>query len=161
MDRGIWASWYDLPEDKREDYCAWLHGRHLPAMLERAGFLWAAHYEVEGEGAQMKQVKNTALTYAAPGEVPGGTVYVLLIGAASPHVFFDPALADVEKEHSDETRAMLALREGLRECIFSEEARVDGEVPASRRGPRSRWGSSSPGTRRRSTTSARGTSSIA
>ena len=132
MDRGIWASWYDLPEEKREDYCAWLHGRHLPAMLQRAGFLWAAHYEVAGDGAQMEQVKNTALTYAAPGELPGGTQYVLLFGAVSPHVFFDPTLADIEKEQDDETRAMLGLREGLRECIFSEEARVDGPSVAAR-----------------------------
>ena len=74
----------------------------------------------------MKQVKNTALTYAAPGELPGGTGYVLLFGATSPHVFFDPTLADVAKGYDDETRAMLGLRGGYRECIFSEEARVDG-----------------------------------
>lgn len=132
MDRGIWASWYDLPEDKKEDYCAWLHGRHLPSMLRRSGFLWAAHYEVAGEGAQMEQVKNTALTYTAPGELPGGTGYVLLFGAVSPHVFFDPTLADVAKEYDDETRAMLGIREGYRECIFSEEARVDGPDVAAR-----------------------------
>ena len=132
MDRGIWAAWYDLPEEKREDYVAWLHGRHLPAMLKRAGFLWAAHYEVAGEGAQMKQVKRTALTYAAPDALPGGARYVLLFGAASPHVFFHPSLADMAKEHDDETRAMRGVRAGYRECIFSEEARVDGPDVAGR-----------------------------
>ena len=57
---------------------------------------------------------------------PAATRYVLLFGAVSPHVFFDPTLGDIAKEHDEETRAMLGLRTGYRECIFSEEARVDG-----------------------------------
>ena len=48
MDRGIWVTWYDLPEDGRESYFSWLHQSYIPGMLKRPGFLWGAHYaEVE------------------------------------------------------------------------------------------------------------------
>ena len=134
MDRGIWASWYDLPDEKREAYCAWLHGDCLPAMLRRGGFLWAAHYEITGGGAQMERVKADALSYAEGGEVPSGTRFLLLFGAASPHVFFQPTIDEIEKEQSAEARAMLGLRVGLRACVFSEEARVEGP-DADARGP--------------------------
>ena len=45
MDRGIWATWYDLPEEGKEEYIAWLHDVHLPKALLRPGYLWAAHIE--------------------------------------------------------------------------------------------------------------------
>ena len=49
MDNSIWATWYDLAEAGRDDYFAWLHGTHLPALMARPGYLWAASYEVVGE----------------------------------------------------------------------------------------------------------------
>ncbi len=132
MDRGIWAAWYDLPEESEEAYCAWLHEQHLPAMLGRPGFLWAAHYEATGGGEQMEQVKNEALAHAGEDAVPGGTRFILLFGAVSPHVFFHPTIREIAREHTQETQAMLGLRAGLRTCIFSEEARVDGPAVAAR-----------------------------
>ena len=30
MDRGVWATWYNLPDQGRGDYLAWLHGSYLP-----------------------------------------------------------------------------------------------------------------------------------
>lgn len=132
IDRGVWAAWYDLPAERREDYCAWLHGQYLPGLLERAGFLWAAHYEVTGGGAQMERVRSAALAYAPREALPGGTQFVLLIGAPSPHVFFHPAVAEVERAQGEEAAAMLRLRAGLRACIFSEEARVDGPDAGAR-----------------------------
>ena len=43
MDRGLFATWYDLPSDTEAEYLDWLHGTYLPAMLRRPGYLWAAH----------------------------------------------------------------------------------------------------------------------
>ena len=43
MDQGIRAVWYDLPEDKKDDYIEWLHGTYLPEVLQRPGILWAAN----------------------------------------------------------------------------------------------------------------------
>jgi hypothetical protein len=45
MARGIWATWYDLPEEGKPEYLSWLHTVHIPAMLARPGYLWAAHVQ--------------------------------------------------------------------------------------------------------------------
>ncbi len=33
-DRGLWATWYDLPENGRDNYLGWLHGTYLPIVLK-------------------------------------------------------------------------------------------------------------------------------
>src|SRR5207247_11165673 len=43
-DRGLWATWYDLPEAGRSEHLAWVHETYIPALLKRPGYLWAAHY---------------------------------------------------------------------------------------------------------------------
>ena len=43
MDRGIWAIWYDLPEQGEDEYLEWLHEKYIPEALSRHGYLWAAH----------------------------------------------------------------------------------------------------------------------
>ncbi len=131
IDRGIWATWYDLPAEGRDDYLAWLHEVHLPEALRRPGYLWAAHFEVAGGGSRMSQVKEK-LTYTSESGVGGGTRFVMLFGAASPHVFCNPGLVRLAVSQSAETREMLGSRLGVRTCIFSEEARVDGPEVASR-----------------------------
>src|SRR5205809_4230227 len=77
-DRGLWATWYDLPGEGREAYLNWLHGTYLPALLERPGYLWAAHYatrEREGGGA-------TEIQHTMDPKVGTGYHYILLVGAA-------------------------------------------------------------------------------
>ena len=34
-DRGLWITWYDLPESGRDAYLIWLHESYLPALLKR------------------------------------------------------------------------------------------------------------------------------
>lgn len=131
MDRGIWAAWYDLPEGGREEYLDWLHGTNLPEMLRRPGYLWAAHFEVASGGSRMDQVKEK-LTYTPDETIGRGTGYVLLFGAASPHVFCGPGAVQLEKDQNSEVGKFLGLRTGARTCIFSEEARVDGPEVAAR-----------------------------
>ena len=48
------------------------------------------------------------------------------MGAATPHTFFNPSLAQLERQQDSETREMLALRQGTRTCILTEVDRVDG-----------------------------------
>jgi hypothetical protein len=131
MDRGIWAAWYDLPESGGDEYIGWLHETYLPEMLKRPGYLWAAHFEVTGGGSRMNRVQEK-LTYTSDESAGSGTGYILLFGAASPHVFCGPSLAEIEKEQTPETGGMLGRRIGVRTCIFNEEARVDGPEVASR-----------------------------
>jgi len=46
-DRGLWVTWYDLPDNGRDPYLSWLHESYLPAQLKRPGYLWAAHYATQ------------------------------------------------------------------------------------------------------------------
>ena len=44
MDNGIWATWYNLDEERKEDHINWLHNNYLPNILTHDGVVWAAHY---------------------------------------------------------------------------------------------------------------------
>lgn len=129
MDHGIWATWYDLAEDARERFLGWLHGEYLPALQQRPGFAWAAHYRNDGGGEKMRALGANIL--ARPDEdIGNGSQYVVLVGAPSAHTFFSPLALEIEKDAR--FRNMLALRQGVRSAIFSEEARVNGPAIGQR-----------------------------
>lgn len=143
MDRGIWATWYDLADESRERYLDWAHNTYLPYLKQRPGYAWVAHYRNEGGGAKMKQVQSKVVGHTTE-DIGSGTQYVLLVGAPSPHVFFKPATREIKLPEGFEK--MLALRSGVREVIFAEEARVNGpaaynEGPGSVPGPAIQMGS--------------------
>lgn len=132
MDRGIIAFWYDLPAEGEGEYLGWLHETHLPEILSgREDFLWAAHYRNEGGGDRFREVTKDMMR-SGEGEVGDGRDYLLLIGAESPHSFFNPTIPQIRERHSGETLEMVGRRSGLNICIFSEEARVDGPDAAAR-----------------------------
>src|SRR6202163_2046697 len=81
IDRGLWVTWYDLPETGRDAYLSWLHDSYLPALLQRPGYLWAAHYATRDTEAR------TDLHHAEDPTVPRGYHYILLIGARDAGVF--------------------------------------------------------------------------
>jgi hypothetical protein len=122
-DRVIWATWYDLPGDGADEYLAWLHSVHLPAMLERPGYLWAAHVQNIMSPDRERQ-SNTTKT--SDPSVPTGNAYLLLFGAAAVSTFVDPTPAELHASLSARERALLDRRVGARSCIFLEVARVDG-----------------------------------
>ena len=125
MDQGIWATWYDLPEEGRAEYIAWFHSAYLPELVMRPGYLWAAHYEVIPNA--IRRSKGFYSPERKEGtDIGAGTNFLVLVGAAMPHVFFNPSLAQLEAQQSDETSKMLAQRIGSRTLILTEEARVDG-----------------------------------
>ena len=133
MDKGIYAVWYDLPQEGREEYLDWLHNRYLPGVLCRPGYLWAAHYEAMDGGPKMKKIAGS-LNRLQGEEVGTGTNFIAIIAAASSHVFFSPnivrvdnPLASLHPELDDEeTRGMLARRVNARPGIFTEQERVNG-----------------------------------
>ena len=47
MDNGLWATWYNLDEEGKEDHISWLHNDYLPNILTHDGVVWAAHYVVD------------------------------------------------------------------------------------------------------------------
>lgn len=133
MTLGIWAVWYDLSNDESiwGKYLDWFHGKHLPGLLSRPGFAWAAHYRIVGGGARMEKIHDRLARPDDP-DLGAGTQFLALVGATSPHVFFEPKIVDLEPELSPEAREMLALRQESRTCFFTEEARVTGPEFGSR-----------------------------
>jgi hypothetical protein len=131
MDRGIWATWYDLPQRGKEEYIVWLHSVHLPAMLSRPGYLWAAHVQ-NNTTPEREQNIHSRLIHTADPSVPTGYEYLLLFGAENPHVFVDPSPAELAASMTAETRDMMSYRLAPRSCLFVEVARVDGPEAKTR-----------------------------
>jgi hypothetical protein len=132
MDRGMIAFWYDLPGKGGDEYLAWLHEVHLPEVLAgREDLLWAAHFKNEGGGDRFHEVTKDMMR-SGEGEVGAGREYLLLIGAESPHSFFNPNFPQIKERQSGETKEMVSRRVGQNLCIFSEEDRVEGPDAASR-----------------------------
>jgi hypothetical protein len=122
---GIRISWYDLEPAQRDGYLSWLHERYLSALLKRPGIEWAAHYLAERRSPP-KRLTNTDDV-----SVPGGGDYILLVGAATPHVFAPPHPRETFAPVAENEAAMLALRRNERVSIMVEEARVNGPEAAN------------------------------
>lgn len=132
MDRGIWATWYDLAEEGKQEYLDWLHDVHLPAMLSRPGYLWAAH--VQNIVSIQREARNIArLTHTDDPAVPTGFAYLLIYGALSPHTFVDPSPDEIFAELNPASKRMLARQVQPRACIFVEADRVEGPDALKRR----------------------------
>ena len=126
MDTGIWATWYDLEEDRKDDFLGWLHGAYLPLVRERPNYLWVAHYQAGVDSDAMRHLRDNII--ARPQEdVGSGTRFLMLVGAESPKAFLDPSVLDLDGDPG--SRDMLALRRGVRTCLFLEETRIDGPAP--------------------------------
>ena len=93
MNSGFWISWYNLPEEGREEYLAWLHGSYIPMVLKRPGVLGAAHYASEanppisGAPGRLRNVVDAS--------VPRGDRYILVFGGKTPYAFAEIGRAHV------------------------------------------------------------------
>ena len=128
-DRGLWITWYDLPDQGRDTYFSWLHGTYLPAMLKRPGYLWAAHYasmDLEGGADNAKRYHHVE-----DPRVGAGFHFMLLIAATDANVFGDPVPSVLHSALPDEGRKMLATRMGERVNLFTETGRREGRAAAT------------------------------
>jgi hypothetical protein len=128
-DRGLWITWYDLPDHGRDEYFSWLHGTYLPALLKRPGYLWAAHYaaqDVEGAG-------SSRFHHVDDPTVGTGYHYILVIGARDAHVFGNPVPSEIHAALPEEGKKMLALRVGERVNIMTEDGRCEGRAGSAYR----------------------------
>ena len=132
MDMGIWATWYDLPDDLCGTHLEWLHNDHLPFLLAQDGIAWVAHYNILGGGAKMDEI-HARLNRPSDSDIGTGTQYLLLVGAASAHTFFHPRLDEWQHDISDDITLMLDQRVGARVCVFTQEAWVSGPEIGTRR----------------------------
>jgi hypothetical protein len=131
-DRGLWISWYDLPESGRDAYLAWLHGKFIPGMLKKPGVLWAAHYAAQAQ--PIPAGGSHRLRHTDDPSVPTGNGHILIFGGATAHAFANLTLRKLEKALAPEDRRMLALRVGERVNIVNEEARAAGPAAKRREG---------------------------
>ena len=136
LDKAIWMSWYDLPEQGREGYLSWLHETYIPKITQQPGVRWAAHY------ASNKVPPAARLTHIRDASVPTGSDFILLFGGENSYTFtkgadtyLNPAPGKPGRLHAgltDEDRKMLAMRVNERVSIMIEEGRVDGPEVARR-----------------------------
>ncbi len=131
MDIGIWATWYDLPEEGREDYLSWLHEVHIPEALGRTGYSWAAHFKLDNSEERNEHYRGK---WTDDPSVPVGNDYLLLFGAESPNTFFNPNPSELAERQTPEAQEMANRRTGVRTCIFTEVGRVNGPE-VDKRGP--------------------------
>jgi hypothetical protein len=127
VDRGLWITWYDLPdisEAGRNEYLSWLHGDYIPRVLARPGVLWAAHYATETN--PLYSGKKGRLTRTDDAKVPTGTQFTLLFGAVEPPAFVNPTITQFHDALPEKDKRFLALRNGVRTNIMVEQARVMG-----------------------------------
>ncbi|MFH1574204.1 MAG: hypothetical protein ABIG68_09490, partial [Acidobacteriota bacterium] len=122
MDRGLWITWYDLPEDGRDAYLAWLHETYIPGLLKRPGYLWAAHYAAQEREAS----SSSQIQHINDPSVPTGYHYILLVGGEDAHVFGDPYPSALNAALPEPGRKMLAMRVGERMNIMVEAGRCEG-----------------------------------
>jgi hypothetical protein len=118
MDRGIWATWYDLKEDGRDEHLAWVHETYIPTVLERGGYLWAAHYRTIRKGDIRVHTEDAS--------VPTGTEHLLLFGAENADAFGKPIPSKLRADLPATSREMLAMRIGERTNIYAEAGRILG-----------------------------------
>lgn len=124
-DRALWIGWYDLAPHDRDRYLAWLHGSYIPSILKFPGVLWAAHYASEANVVPQGGGKGRVVHHAPEG-VPTGDRYILMFGAAEPHVFARPTLSEFHARLPEMDRKMLAMRVAERVNLMVDEARVLG-----------------------------------
>jgi hypothetical protein len=118
MDRGIWVTWYDLPDAARDEHLAWTHQSYIPEVLKREGYVWAAHYRSIQKGDVRVHTDDSS--------VPTGTQYLLIFGAEYADVFGKPVPSKLHASLPAESRKMLAMRVGERMNIYAEAGRVLG-----------------------------------
>jgi len=116
MAAGVWALRYDIAANDRDSYLDWFHDCHIPEKLARPGYRWAAHFE------------------AAPiASAPDLFRYIGLFGGVSTRVFLDPSPAQLKLTQTDETRAMMALRQNASAAILAYEWSSVSSKPAEQR----------------------------
>jgi hypothetical protein len=129
VNSGFWISWYNLPEQGRDEYLAWLHGSYIPAVLARPGVLGAAHYaseanvRISGEAGRLRNTTDP--------KVPAGDRFILVFGGRTPHAFANPAPSIWHAGLPAADRRMLAMRIGERSNVMALEGMALGPEAAA------------------------------
>ena len=104
MVASVWLLNYDIVAADRDRYLSWFHDEHIPEKLARPGYRWAAHYEAP-----------------ASHDAPGLNRYIGMFGGESTKVFLDPSPAQLKLTQTENTRAMMLLRQNPSAAILAHE----------------------------------------
>ena len=125
MDRGLWVTWYNLPEKGREDYLAWLHGEVHPGAAQAPGLSVGRALRVGRRSKVPRRTTGRKITTTDP-EVPKGDRFILIFGAEDSNVFGNPLPREIHDELPAKGKEMIAMRIEPRQNIWTEAARLDG-----------------------------------
>lgn len=126
-DRAYWLSWYNLPEQGRDDYLKWGHEVYMPKVVARDGVLWGAHYASLAKGGFTPLGGGGRISHKKdPEGVPNGDRYIMIFGATEAHALANPTPAEFHSSLSENDQKTLAMREQERRNIMVEEGRVEG-----------------------------------
>lgn len=129
MAASVWLLNYDIAAADRDHYLSWFHDEHIPEKLARPGYRWAAHYEAP-----------------ASHDAAGLYRYISMFGGDSTKVFLDPSPAQLKLTQTENTRAMMGLRQNPSAAILAHEwssfatdnipeSQIDGQINGQIDGP--------------------------
>ena len=104
MTTGIWLLFYDIAAADRDHYVDWFHCCHIPKKLARPGYRSAVHFEAPLVSANSDLYR-----------------FIAIFGGDSTRVFLDPSPAQLKLTQSDDTRAMMVLRQNPSSAILAHE----------------------------------------
>ena len=103
-------------------------------MLERTGFLWAAHYASVAKTGIVPTHPEFVTPSTQDSAVPAGDRYILLFGAEDANAFGAATPGALHAALPAADRAMLAMRSGERVNIAVEASRVAGPAASAYQG---------------------------
>jgi hypothetical protein len=131
-DPALWITWYDLAPETQDAHLRWLHERHMPALIERRGLLWAAHFAAEERPVRTAKPGGHARRYPPSDAVPQGHRFILIVGGEGAHVFSETTPKELESSLAAADRAMLAMRQAGATNIMIEHLRIAGPAAGTR-----------------------------
>jgi hypothetical protein len=104
MAASVWLLNYDIAAADRDHYLSWFHDEHIPEKLARPGYRWAAHYEAPASNG-----------------AAGLYRYIGMFGGDATKVFLDPSPSQLKLTQTENTRAMMRLRQNPSAAILAHE----------------------------------------
>jgi hypothetical protein len=118
---GLWQILYGIKKTELNDYIEWFESAHIAEKLDRPGYHWAAHYQIDNSSRN----KADSLNHQ----------FIALFGSHSTRTFFDPCPIQLKKSQDELTRSMIARRQSPEASILCEEWREDNQSDSERLEP--------------------------
>jgi hypothetical protein len=108
---GLWQIMYGIKQSDLDDYIKWFEEDHIAEKMDRPGYSWAAHYQID-------QVQNDKFKTVDPG-------FIAMFGSHNTRTFYDPCPLQLKKTQDEVTRSMIPKRQSAQASILCEEWKID------------------------------------